>query len=392
MSSSWLQPPRLRVGGEGEGERHATWLELFFDLVFVATIIALAGGLTRDLSVAGVLRFVVLFVPVWWSWVGAAYFATRFDTDDAVHRLLTLLQMIAVAAMTANVHAGLESSSAGFALSYAAVRLLLVVEYLRAGRYVPEARSLTVRYSRGFGVAALIWLVSAVVPIPFRFVFWVVGFLVDFGTPVLAGRLHAELAPHPWHLPERFGLFTLIVLGEAVAGAVAGVSGHGWDAASAGAAALGLSITFGLWWLYFNIAAGRAILAARECGRVGVYQEWLYMHLPLTVGLVALGVGITKAVLGAPGPLPDAVRWLMSGSAAVCFFALSGLHLTTASPGTRPQDDLAAVALAAAGMLMLLLAAGGVPVGSVGLTGVVAAFCAVLVAIDIHEMGRRSGG
>ena len=385
MRRSWLQPPQLRIGRGSEDERHATWLELFFDLVFVATIIQLSGNLSRDVSISGFLRFAVLFVPVWWSWIGTAYFATRFDTDDAAHRLFTLLQMIAVGGMTANVREGLGNTSAGFAMSYAVVRLLLVAEYMRAGRHVPEARSLTGRYSKGFAVAAAFWLVSAFVPIPFRFALWAVGFVVDFGTPILAGQLHARLAPHPGHLPERFGLFTLIVLGEAVAGAVTGVSGHGWSVPSAAAAALGLAATFGLWWLYFDSVAGTAILAARESGRVAVYQEWIYAHLPLTIGLVSIGVGITKAVLGAPGTVSDSVRWLTLGSAAICFLSLSILHPTTASPTTQPLKDLGVIARVAAAGLMLALAASGVPIGPVELTGILTGSCAALVVIDFYE-------
>lgn len=385
MRRSWWQPPRLRIGQSSEGERHATWLELFYDLVFVAAVIQLSENLSRDLSASGFIRFLVLFVPVWWAWIGAAFFATRFDSDDTAHRLLTMLQMIAVAAMTANIHAGLGSSSAGFAMSYAIVRLLLVAEYIRAGKNIPEARPLTGRYSKGFALAALVWLASAFVPIPIRFILWAVGFFIDFGTPISAGQLHSRLAPHESHLPERFGLFTLIVLGETVAGAVSGVSGYRWNMSSAVTAALGLCTAFGLWWIYFDSVAGTAILAARECGRINIYQIWIYSHLPLTIGLTAVGVGITQAVLASSGPLSDIIRWLTFGSMAICFLSLAAIHITTTLPETKLRKELGSTSRMLAAILLLALASSGLKFPPVTLTAVLTLLCAAMVIIDFYE-------
>ena len=229
--------------------------------------------------------------------MGQSFYATRFDTDDLGHRLFIIAQMFAVAAMAVNVHAGLGRSSAGFALSYAAVRFILVGEYLGAHVWVPAARSLTRRFGLGFGLAAAIWLVSAWVPTPFRFYLWGLGLLIDFATP-LGGRekLHSQLAPHATHLPERFALFILIVLGEAIAGVVMGLTKHAWSVQSGLTAALGLSLAFSLWWVYFDNIDGAAIRAARTQGRIWLYQGWLYAHLPLVIGLAASAVGVQYAV------------------------------------------------------------------------------------------------
>ena len=113
--------------------RHATCLELFHDLVFVVVIFQLAHNLEDDFSLYGFLVFLALFVPVWWSWTGAVFYATRFDTDDLGHRILVLLQMIGAAALAVNVSDALGSGSVGFALSYAAIRIILVLEYVRTG-------------------------------------------------------------------------------------------------------------------------------------------------------------------------------------------------------------------------------------------------------------------
>jgi low temperature requirement protein LtrA len=142
----------MEKGNNNNTQRHATWLELFYDLIFVVVISQLAHNLDLDFSFYGFLSFLALFVPVWWSWTGAAFYATRFDTDDLGHRLLTLLQMIGAAALAVNVSDGLGKDSTGFALSYAAIRVILVVEYMRTGRSKPfsSASPLIRRYTRGF--------------------------------------------------------------------------------------------------------------------------------------------------------------------------------------------------------------------------------------------------
>jgi low temperature requirement protein LtrA len=328
MKKILWKPPRLRIGEGGEGERHATWLELFYDLLFAAVVAQLTFGLSQDLSGFGVLTFAGLCVPVWWAWAGQSFYATRFDTDDLGHRLFIIAQMFAVASMAVNVHAGLGRNSAGFALSYAAVRFILVGEYLGAHVWVPAARALTKRFGLGFGLAAAIWLVSAWVPTPFRFYLWGLGLLIDFATPLGAGKLHSQLAPHPTHLPERFALFILIVLGEAIAGVVLGLTKHAWSVQSGLTAALGLSLAFSLWWVYFDNIDGAAIRAARAQGRIWLYQGWLYAHLPLVIGLAASAVGVQYAVASPQGlALPPGERWLVSGAVALALLSIGLIQL-----------------------------------------------------------------
>src|SRR5262245_18342309 len=138
--------------------RKVTWLELFFDLIFVAAVAQVAEPLRHDYSLAEVVRLTPLFVLIWWAWAGHTFFSTRFDTDDAVQRGLTFVQIFAVAAMAANAKDALDSrSSAGLAAAYAVVRLVLVAQYARA-HHVENARGLTLRYIAGHGTAAALWL------------------------------------------------------------------------------------------------------------------------------------------------------------------------------------------------------------------------------------------
>jgi len=383
-----FRPPRLRISEGGEEERHATWLELFYDLLFVAVVAQLSLQLSHDLSPFGILRFVLLFVPVWWAWIGQTFYATRFDTDDLGHRLFIIAQMFAIAAMAVTVHEGFSQGSAGFALSYAAVRFILVGQYIGADVFVPAARRIIRRFEIGFGIAATIWLVSVFVPPPYRFVLWGIGLLVDFGTPLTAGKLHAQLPPHAVHLPERFALFTLIVLGESITGVISGLSRQQWSPASVFAAMLGLSLAFSLWWVYFDNIDATPIRAARTGGRIWLYQTWLYAHLPLVIGLTATAVGVEHLVSSPQDMLlPLWERWLICGGVALVLLSLGLIHLTTVLSRAQPRNyGHVAYHFGSAAALIVL---GGV--GSfrpLGLIGLLALACALQVIREVLSQLR----
>jgi low temperature requirement protein LtrA len=378
-----FRPPQLRISAGGEEERHATWMELFYDLLFVAVVAQLSLQLSHDLSPFGILRFVLLFIPVWWAWIGQAFYATRFDTDDLGHRLFIIAQMFAVAAMAVTVHQGFSQGSAGFALSYAAVRFILVGEYIGADLFVPAARRIIRRFEIGFGIAATIWLISAFVAPPYRFVLWGIGMLVDFATPLTAGKLHAKLAPHAVHLPERFGLFTLIILGESITGVVSGLIHQQWSLTSAAAAMLGLSLAFSLWWVYFDNIDAAPIRAARTGGHIWVYQTWLYAHLPLVIGLTGTAVGVEYVVTSPQDlMLPPEQRWLICGGVALTLFSLGFIHLTSILSRAQPRNYSHAVYHFGTAAAVLLLGAFGA-LRPIILIGILALACAAQVIREV---------
>jgi low temperature requirement protein LtrA len=230
-------------------ERKVSWTELFFDLVFVAAVSQVGAPLATDYSFAESGRYALLLLIVWWAWHGYALYATRFDTDDWVERAATLLQMIAVIFMAANAEQGLDSeSSAGFAAAYAVMRFILVARYLLAARR-GAPRALTNDHAVGFGAAAVIWLASSLAPVWWRYPCWTVALAIDLGTAIVASRHSVAMPPHATHLPERFGLFTLILLGEAMVAIMSGIQSQPeWSVAAAGTALSGIGIVCGVWW------------------------------------------------------------------------------------------------------------------------------------------------
>jgi low temperature requirement protein LtrA len=326
---------------ENYKEHHVTWLENFYDLIVAIIVFQLSRDLNDDVSVYGFLSFVALFIPVVWSWVGVTFYSTRFETDDLAHRLLMLLQIAAAALMAVSVPDGLGKNSSWFALSYAIMRIVLVIEYLRTRSYVPAARQLTTRYSIGFSIAAGMWFVSIFVPPPIRLIFWIIGLTVDIGTPLLFARqLSVQFAPHVHHLPERFGSFTIIVLGISILGVVNGIAAHNWTVSSIISAGLGLGIAFSLWWVYFDTVDGSEIRALRENKQIGIYVTWLYIHFPLIIGFTAFGVSIEHVVLSNQSlSLPSSEKWLLSISTFLCLLTLGVIQMTSALTTTNPLSS-----------------------------------------------------
>jgi low temperature requirement protein LtrA len=323
----------LRVRSTGESGRKVTWLELFFDLIFVAAVSQVAAPLRTDYTIAGLIRFAPLFVLIWWAWTGHTVFSTRFDSDDAVQRALTFLQIFAVAAMAANAKDALDSrSSAGFAAAYAVVRFVLVAQYVRA-RQVREAKQLTTIYLIGQGGAAVLWLVSALVPVPPRFWLWALAFAIDLGTPWAAVPHSTKIPPDASHLPERFGLFTLILLGEAVVAVMQGMESHDdWPPLAAVSAFVGMGVCFVIWWVYFDSVGATRDQPVRTHRDAVRFHVWSYAHFPFYLGIIVLGVGIERIVTAAARyALAWSDRLIVCGAAATVALGLSLIAVTTSA-------------------------------------------------------------
>ena len=332
-----IRATQLRYVAGQSPDRRVTWLELFFDLVFAAAVAQVASPLRADYSLEGLGRFALLFILIWWAWTGHAVFSTRFDTDDVVQRGLTLLQMFGVAVMAANSRDALDSrSSAGFAAAYAVLRFVLVFQYYRA-RQVTGARQLATWYLAGHGLAAALWLASALVPTPLRYVLWAPAFAVDLGTQWVAVRHCVAVPPDAAHLPERFGLFTLILLGESVVAVMHGIEHQEyWSVVAASAAFSGMGIAFAIWWWYFDAGRATAERPIRCHADAVRLHLWSYAHLPLYVGLVVAFVGVQLIVSVAPEPALDGGQLAMLAG-ALGLVVLSLAAITRASGAERAE-------------------------------------------------------
>jgi low temperature requirement protein LtrA len=374
--SDLVRPPRLQNSETDAGkQRTATWLELFFDLAFVLVVAELAVGLRNDLTLQGVLVFAGLFTSVWWAWAGFTFYANRFDTDDVIYRLAKLTAMLAVAGLAASATDATGSLAAQFALCQAALRIVLVYLYLRAYRHVVQARTLIAVYVVAESIAATLWLAGTVAPAPARYLCWAAAVAAEAAAPIMATMRSAGLPLHFEHLPERFGLFVILVLGESVAAIAVGVHETHWEPVTVTVAVLGFVTAVSLWWIYFDLAGAAATqtLADRGGHRSTLLHDiYAYGHWPIALGLAAAGVGIEGAILqGGQPTLASGSRWVLCGGVALYLLAISaiqggiacslrsslpwpgiGVPLTLAAGlagGVRPVAVLAAVTLVLAG-------------------------------------------
>jgi len=332
-----VRRPHLRSAAGLEAGRRVTWLELFFDLVFVAAVAQAATHLRDDYSLAGVLRFSLLFALIWWAWLGHSTYSTRFDTDDLLQRIGTGLQMFLAIVMAINATGALDGrDSAGFAAAYSVMRFVLVAQYLRV-RHIAQARALTWRLAAGCAVAAVLWLVSAVVPAPGRFWMWGAAFAIDLATPLVTTAYLTPVPHDAAHLPERYGLFTIILLGESVVAVMEGMqSQERWSPEAAAAAILALILVFTTWWWYFDGAGAVTERFVRSRADAVRFHVWSYAHLPLYLAIAVTGVGLEHVIATATGePLHGREAWILCSAVSLLMASMIAISATS----RRHHDD-----------------------------------------------------
>ncbi|MEU8296959.1 low temperature requirement protein A [Micromonospora sp. NPDC048909] len=304
------------------GHRHATWFELFFDVIFVFALAAVVDRLGEDTTphVRSVITVFGLFLVVQWAWVGHAYYATRYESDDLPHRLLLLLALLGAGAITL----GVDEVPTGemLPIGYLIVRGVLLLLYLRARPTTEEARAGTLVYLIGFGIGWLIWLASLAVPGHLRPAFWIIGTAVELATPWVGYRWLNRWPVDVRHLPERVGQFIIIVLGSTVANLLATVPDHP-DQKMALTAALALIVPAAIWWIYATFVTSGIPIHRLRGG-----QPYTYLHYLLGGGLLLLGWALGQVVraVHAETHLTDELRLLLAGSASLWLVCGLGLY------------------------------------------------------------------
>lgn len=320
---AWLwQPPRAH--GEIIADRTVSFLELFYDLVYVAVIAQAAHHLAEHVTTRGVAEFAVVFGMIWAAWVNGSLYLELHGREDGRTRTAVFLQMgllVLLAVFTADA-AGDDGT--GFALVYAAFLAVMTWLWLsvwredRHGR--PEFLAPTAGYVTAMALGAVAVAASAMLPDTPRLVAWA-GFCVAWIVAIaLVGRLavtNQGLVPTE-SLVERFGLFTIIVLGEVVFGVVDGLSTPDRDGLLVATGMIALVVGFGIWWIYFDLVGRRT---PRREGRPLV--TWVLSHLPITLAIAAAGAAMVS-LIGHAGDdrTPAPTAWLLAGGVALGLVAL----------------------------------------------------------------------
>ena len=285
--------PRLLTLRSDAGERHASWLELFFDLVFVLAVAQVTQILVKNSDIVGFLEFAILFVPIWWSWVGFTFYADRFESNETTYRVFTFAAMLAVSAFSLTLsNAFTPAGDFSLVVAYVLVRSILIGLYIRAAYYVPLARPLILRLVTGFSAGVVIFLISLLAEPPLRYYIWGAAVLVELFTPLFNVRQNRIIPLDYSHIPERFGLFTIIVLGEAVIATATGAAAVSWTFTTIAMASIGFAMAACVWWVNFEFVEDDAVKSPFLFPRF----VYLYSHYFVVASIVALGVGVEHAI------------------------------------------------------------------------------------------------
>lgn len=284
----------MRSRSATEPNRASTPLELLFDLCFVVAVAQAATLLEHDIVEHhfwhGVVSYSMVFFAIWWAWMNVTWFASAYDTDDDVYRLSVLIAIVGALIIAAGVPRAFDNVDfVLITVGYSVMRLANVGQWIRAAVSDPTHRKNGTRYAIGIFVVQIGWWLRLLAHGDAAY--WTFGILVvaELLIPIWAER-PGMTQWHPGHIAERYGLFTLIVLGEAVlAASVAFESGLG-SGANADVIALGAAgivIVFAMWWLYFD----------RE-GELGGLSSflWGYGHYLIFAAAAAVGSGLVVNV------------------------------------------------------------------------------------------------
>ncbi|NEM92498.1 low temperature requirement protein A [Galbitalea soli] len=374
-----------------EAHRVSSPLELLFDLTFVVAVGKLAAELAAHLesgtAVAYLAPYVMVFFAIWWAWMNFTWFASAYDTDDVPYRILTLVQMAGVLVLAAGVPAAFAGNDyLLITIGYLVMRIGLVAQWVRAAVEHPEGRPTAVRYAVGISVVQLAWAIRAfLLPVSWGAWTFIVLAVAELCVPFLAERT-GRTNWHAHHVAERYGLFTIIVLGESVLAISNGVAtglGHGVSWPLVIVALAGLVILFALWWLYYLEPAGEAL----ENNRARSYL-WGYSHYAVFVALAALGAGLEAAVASAGGHSelePTAAGFAIGIPVAVFLIVLWAAHAPIVE---RPVVRADVVIPAAVVVLLLPLVAPGV--GVAGVAALIALACVAVIAVTVLVKLRRT--
>lgn len=284
----------MRPRDPKEPHRSASPLELFFDLVFVVAVSIAAVQLHHDLTenhiADGLLGYALVFFAIWWAWMNFTWFATSFDTDDWLYRVLTVVQMAGVLTLAAGIEPSVvDENFTIVVIGYVVMRVAMVTQWLRASRN-PEHRQTALTYATGIAGVQILWILWVLL---LDGTAAIIGFVVlagvEMSVPLIAERKGAT-PWHPHHITERYGLFTLILLGESLlASANAIIEALHDETALApliSISILTVVVTASLWWIYFWPPHHRAI------GRLGNSLFYGYAHYFIFAAAGAFSAGI----------------------------------------------------------------------------------------------------
>ncbi len=315
-----------------EGGRVATNLELLFDLVFVVAIASNSAQLHHGIVASHwgtIVGYTMTWFAIWWAWMGYTWYASAYDNDDVVFRLLSFVVMTGALILAAGVpDIFADGQSLAVVAGYAVMRLGLVGLWLRAAKGDPAHRAVAIRYAVAVTLVQLLWIARLAVPESWLVPSFFVGVALELSVPMWAER-SGQTPYHPHHVAERYGLLTIIVLGEVILSGVQAVqvalAEHGLVTDLIPLIVGALLIVFSVWWVYFKRAHHDMV------EKPGVVWVFGYGHLLIFASVAAVGAGIAAAIdvarhLEEATATPTQIGLVIGAALAIFSVTLAGIH------------------------------------------------------------------
>lgn len=384
-----------------EHNRSATSLELFFDLTFVTAFGVAGAELARGIADGGagpaVIAFAVAMLAIVWAWTGYSWFASAFDNDDWLFRVLTLVQMagvivlaVGIPVMFASVAHGSRFSGAVMVAGYVVMRSAVVAQWLRVARSDRRYRTLALTNAIVVGAVQCGWVAFILLPLPLpvALVVMLPLWVFDLGGPIAAELRQRQRKSggspwHPHHIAERYGLLAMIAIGETVVGTLDAAqtisAAQGWTLDAVVVIGTGIVISFALWWAYFLIPSAPVLSVRRD--RV---IPWAYSHMVLFAAIAAVGAGLR--VVGDVFDTRDRVPVVtaIAAIAAPVLVFMACVYFSHAWLVSAFSRNLAHVITLLAPVVAVALASIGVPLW-ICLLIVLASPVAVVVSYELWE-------
>jgi low temperature requirement protein LtrA len=285
----------------GHEESRVTFVELFFDLVFVFAVTQLSHLLLAHLSLLGVVQTTLLLMAVWWVWVFTSWVTNWLDPDRPPVRVMLFVLMLAGLVLSTSLPEAFEARGLAFAAAYVFMQVGRSLFTLAAiGRHNPRSRRNFQRITAWLALAGVLWIAGGVADHGARLALWALALLVEylspsvgFWTPGLGRSTTTDWDIEGGHIAERCGLFIIIALGESILVTGATFGELAWTLVTAAAFLAAFVGSVAMWWIYFNVGAGRGsrlIASSADPGRLG-RLAYTYLHLPIVAGIIVAAVG-----------------------------------------------------------------------------------------------------
>jgi low temperature requirement protein LtrA len=366
-----------------EEERKTSYLELFFDLVFVFAFTQVTALILEDTSIQGFARAALVLAMVWWAWSAYAWMTNAIDVENVVTRLIIFAAMVAGFFMALAVPHAFADEAAWFAVAYFVVRVLNSALYSWGVRNDHARLSATLLLAPWFLVAAVVALVGGFVDSDYRAWVWLASLVIDVVGTLTVARADWHVSPS--HFAERFALIVIIALGESIVAIGVATAGLERDATYAVSVIVAFAGVAALWWAYFDftaVAAERSLRRATGPARGVLARDvFTYLHFPLVLGIIFYAVAAKKTLEHPQEPLSTPGRWALGLGIAffLCGFALMRFRVIRRSAGER-------IAAAAAVLVVAVALDGADAIVTFGVVIVILAFSIALESARLREV------